>query len=243
MRYPYRSGQRYYAEEGVYIEMLAGSVESGECIASEFMDFLNGCARCTQCGRITRSLPTHMCCNRAPIRSKMQFEVQSAGWFFIPQTHVAQLEQVTTKDDRRRHSFARKQRVRDAKGTYTREQILTLRKLQEDQCFYCLASLLGPGGEINYPDEPTTCHIDHFTALCDHGTNEISNIVLACPSCNVRKGWEDGVLFALDSMASANRNDRLALRRMHAARRKHSYRLVSPPERWQWGLPDIDKIG
>lgn len=243
MRYPCIAGQQHYSRDGIYIEMLEGSVESGECIASEFMEFLNEYASCTQCGRSANPLLTHMRCNQAPIQEKMQFRVQSVGWFFIPEVHTSHLKQAMIKDGRQRHAFARKQRLRAAKGTYTKEQIMTLRKLQEDRCFYCLVSLLDSGGEINYPDEPITCHIDHFTALCNHGTNEINNIVLACPGCNVRKGREDGVLFALDCIASANRTDRLALRRMHAVRRKHVFGLILPLERQQWGLPDIEKIG
>jgi 5-methylcytosine-specific restriction endonuclease McrA len=39
-------------------------------------------------------------------------------------------------------------------------------------------------------------HIDHIVPICSGGTNDPSNIQLACPACNRAKGGQDPVDFA-----------------------------------------------
>lgn len=63
---------------------------------------------------------------------------------------------------------------KQAEGNATGEQIAFLHILQEHKCFYC-------------EEEYTDYHVDHMIPLSRGGTNDISNLAIACPSCNLRK--------------------------------------------------------
>jgi 5-methylcytosine-specific restriction endonuclease McrA len=65
-------------------------------------------------------------------------------------------------------------RLRNAPGDITKDDILALHDKQNGLCFYCI--------------EPyTDYHADHYIPLSKGGTNYPSNIVIACPTCNLRK--------------------------------------------------------
>ena len=63
------------------------------------------------------------------------------------------------------------------KGKYYPSDVERLRRLQNNQCAYCEADL-----------EDTGTQVDHKTPLSRGGSNDASNIILSCPSCNQRKG-------------------------------------------------------
>ncbi len=71
---------------------------------------------------------------------------------------------------------ATKAKRRSAKGFHTGSEILELYNKQKGVCFYCDCNL-----------EITGYHADHFIPIAKGGTNWIDNIVIACPSCNIRK--------------------------------------------------------
>lgn len=60
-------------------------------------------------------------------------------------------------------------------GSFTKEQIQDLHASQAQECFYC-------GCNIS-----ESFHIDHYMPISKGGSSDISNIVLACPTCNLRK--------------------------------------------------------
>jgi len=60
--------------------------------------------------------------------------------------------------------------------SFTALDVLNLYKLQSYKCVYCKCSILNN----NY-------HIDHIMPLSKGGTNELSNIQLLCPDCNLKK--------------------------------------------------------
>ena len=78
-------------------------------------------------------------------------------------------EKVAAKDARRRA------REIDADGTHTAADIKEQFVKQDGKCFYCQVAL-------------TSYHVDHFIPLAKGGTNWPSNLVCACPSCNLQKG-------------------------------------------------------
>lgn len=61
------------------------------------------------------------------------------------------------------------------------KQIAALANKQEHCCYYCRAPFFN--GTLHYE-----YHIEHKTPVSRGGNNDISNIVLACPECNTRKG-------------------------------------------------------
>lgn len=59
-------------------------------------------------------------------------------------------------------------------GSYTAQQIQDLLKRQKRKCYYCHKRL-------------EKYHVEHVIPLSRGGSNDISNIVIACPTCNMRK--------------------------------------------------------
>ena len=88
-------------------------------------------------------------------------------------------------------SSIRRARKRNLSGTYTANQIQDMLKRQKSKCYYCHAKFEKNNGKDVY-------HIDHVIPLSRGGSNDISNIVCACPNCNRRKHdklpheWLDG---------------------------------------------------
>lgn len=69
----------------------------------------------------------------------------------------------------------RNMRRRDKSGAPRSKAIVDLYKRSKGKCYYC-----GVDVGQNY-------HIDHVIPLTRGGTNDLSNLVIACPSCNLRK--------------------------------------------------------
>lgn len=74
----------------------------------------------------------------------------------------------------------RRARIRDG-GTFTSEQIIILASEQNQACYYCGSSFF-IDGTLEYYFE-----IEHKFPVSRGGSNEITNIALACKSCNSRK--------------------------------------------------------
>lgn len=73
----------------------------------------------------------------------------------------------------RRKENHRRARVRNAGGSYTREEWINVLTLWSNTCAYC-----GMGGRIT---------VDHRTPISRGGSNDISNILPACKTCNSQK--------------------------------------------------------
>jgi len=72
------------------------------------------------------------------------------------------------------YSAKRRALYRAAFGKYTQADIIELIVQLHGKCFWCGVKL------VQY-------HIDHIVPLAKGGSNERSNITLACPSCNSKK--------------------------------------------------------
>lgn len=83
----------------------------------------------------------------------------------------------------------RRARKRAAQGTYTTQELEQQYARQKGKCYYCTAKL-GKGR--------SAWVAEHVIPLSRGGHNSIDNIVIACPTCNLRKHdklpheWEDG---------------------------------------------------
>lgn len=79
--------------------------------------------------------------------------------------------------EHRAYEAKRRATKRNAGGSYTKQDIDNLYKLQKGKCWWDTRHSLENG-----------YHIDHRIPLAKGGTNDISNIVLTCPRCNLSKG-------------------------------------------------------
>ncbi len=75
---------------------------------------------------------------------------------------------------------ARRGRLKD--GDVTNEQLTSLLN-RSTNCYWCECAL-------------TEIHIDHYVPLSKGGKHTISNLVVSCPSCNLRKGSKSPLKFA-----------------------------------------------
>jgi len=81
---------------------------------------------------------------------------------------------------KRAHSQFRRAVKKSSGGSYSGADIIKLIELQSGVCPYCKSNLLS-SNKNNY-------HIDHIEPLSKGGSNDISNIQLLCPKCNLSKG-------------------------------------------------------
>lgn len=94
----------------------------------------------------------------------------------------------------RRNAHIRRMRKHNSGGHYKPAQIEEQLKRQKYTCYYARC------GHVKFKQEhgKYIYHIDHIIPLSRGGSNDISNIVLACPSCNESKHdkllheWGDG---------------------------------------------------
>lgn len=76
---------------------------------------------------------------------------------------------------RKAQSERRRALKKQATGTFTAEDIRLLMKMQHGKCWWCEADL-----DDKY-------HVDHRIPLSRGGSNDPSNLCLACPTCNTSK--------------------------------------------------------
>lgn len=92
-------------------------------------------------------------------------------------------------EKRRAYKNNRRARVLNASGRLTAADLRIMLKTQRGRCWYCGAIF-----------QDSHYHADHRIPLSRGGSNDPSNIVLACPTCNLSKGtklpheWSDRLL-------------------------------------------------
>ncbi len=80
-------------------------------------------------------------------------------------------------------------RKRQAKGTYTAQEVSEQFDRQKGRCYWCSKKL---------DKKKRTYHVDHVIPLTRGGSNDISNVVIACPHCNMSRNdrlpheWPEG---------------------------------------------------
>lgn len=136
---------------------------------------------CINCGQPRRSNNPGQFCSavackrtrwaewRAANRQKASAYVQ--GWKKrYPERHVA-------------YQQRRRARAAQAGGSFSGDDITELLQAQRGRCFYC-------------PQPLASYHVEHRVPLSRGGSNDRSNIVLACPPCNLSKGRKTDAEFA-----------------------------------------------
>lgn len=103
----------------------------------------------------------------------------------------ARLYRDTHREKVRARVNRRRARKLASEGTHTAQQIQEQLKRQKHKCYYCQKRLQKQKGRYVY-------HVDHIVPLSKGGSNDISNLVIACPFCNDSKGakllhdWHQG---------------------------------------------------
>lgn len=67
------------------------------------------------------------------------------------------------------------------------------RSLGHTRCAYCCQKM------VFEPDHPNSCTFDHIVPVCRGGNNDFQNSILACESCNIKKGDQDLSNFAREN--------------------------------------------
>lgn len=91
------------------------------------------------------------------------------------------------REDLAARGHVRRARKRAASGRFTAAQVRALYARQRGRCAWCAASLADG------------FHRDHRVPLALGGANDITNIDLLCPGCNVRKGAKDPIAWAVEN--------------------------------------------
>lgn len=164
-----------YVEE----EHASGYIFSAPVLMTDEMaNFISTNCRCFYCkASIPSSLARCKCGGQSSVRIIVEFlKEQYLGLFneVLQGLHhrIAATRKLTN----------RKEKLVNA-GQFTKGQIAQLLVVQEGLCFYCAGTLFRSG--------KNRFHVDHYVSLLNGGSNEISNLVLACPACNLQKGGED----------------------------------------------------
>lgn len=92
--------------------------------------------------------------------------------------HKAEYDRIYRKVNPERYAaYARNRRshIRNAEGTHTAADIKKQYKAQKGKCYYC---------NVKVDDE---YHVDHIVPLSRGGSNDPSNLVISCPTCNLSK--------------------------------------------------------
>jgi 5-methylcytosine-specific restriction endonuclease McrA len=81
----------------------------------------------------------------------------------------------------------RRARKSNVGGKHTRQEIAELKRRQQYKCACCQESI------------KKNSHVDHIMPIALGGSNDISNIQILCPDCNVRKGKKDPIDWAQEN--------------------------------------------
>jgi 5-methylcytosine-specific restriction endonuclease McrA len=84
-----------------------------------------------------------------------------------------------------RENQRRQARLKNAGGSFSKKELLSLIKVQDGKCYWC-------------DKEMERYSIDHFVPLSKGGSNMIGNIVLCHVSCNSKKRDKSPFAFALE---------------------------------------------
>jgi hypothetical protein len=103
---------------------------------------------------------------------------------------ILELKRIYTKTDTAKISCknkAHKRRAKIQEGTATTKELKCLVDITTN-CYWCNCKL---DKAIN-----NGFHIDHYLPLSKNGTHTLDNIVISCPTCNMKKGSKDPFEFA-----------------------------------------------
>ena len=116
-----------------------------------------------------RSQCRNCICQASDVYRRQHLEIYSNATFQYRIKHSYRWRQ-----NHRVYMAKRRAQIVGSLGYYTRKDIATLFDAFDGRCCWCFCPLI-------------VYHVDHIIPLSKGGSNEPSNIALACPSCNLSK--------------------------------------------------------
>jgi 5-methylcytosine-specific restriction endonuclease McrA len=143
-------------------------------LTADIVDFLVSHCRCTYCGaEIAKPIGPCAC-----------GEAEGDGFVLVAAydrvKHREDVKRLYDREESRAGHRSRRKLLAMAGGSIRPGELKELLAAQGCICYYCAASLLDEAGKPRY-------HADHYLALADQGRNDLDNMVLACPPCNLEK--------------------------------------------------------
>jgi len=203
-RHPYEIRRLLVGREHIRILLWAVSLADSFGITNELREALQSLTLCAGCKQPCRDLEGHTGCFRVAIGETVVSDIT----LLLSHEHSDHLDQLLRRNSTRCSQWRRALRV--AGGYLPEARIRSLLRVQEGRCFYCYASLIGHDGKNLF-------HRDHYEPLSKAGDHDVTNIVLACPKCNMVKHDEDGDTFRERQFAEAAIKTRDDLRRIQQA--------------------------
>jgi hypothetical protein len=181
---------------------LGATDSSAFGISEELATLIATKAECTVCNIPVQTISDHVGCDTQPRRRHIQIN-------FTHEEMIAFFD-LLGRESARRKAFKRRLQLATSIKRHTPSQLTVLLELQEQRCYFCFRLLHNPRGDF-------VGQRDHFLALIAGGTDEIQNIVYACPMCNALKGAADGQKFRTERLRAAQGGAKAGLRRIHSA--------------------------
>ena len=110
---------------------------------------------------------------------KEEHKLAMQQWRLKNKEHEKEMQKLYNKTDKGkavRKTIDSNRRIAKKSGSFIPDDILNLYRLQSGKCVYC-----------KYCIENNNYHVDHIMPLSKGGTNELKNIQLLCPQCNLSK--------------------------------------------------------
>lgn len=218
-RLPYRIDHFIYDSGFMLIEILpidapyiwGADIPYPLGVPEEIAKFIHENCTCYYCNAPISEELSKCACNNPSISDfdeQLHLKVR-----FPTNLYSAIFERIWKRERMRQKSAKRLKRLAENGGKHTAKDIKTLYELQMGICFYC-GDELSVSGKNKY-------QIDHRIPIIDGGRDDIANLVLACPFCNVGKlndYYDDSIILSSDRetkkklrLIRKNRNEYLTL--------------------------------
>lgn len=185
------------------IELGKGSDLPYVGMSAEMVDFIREHCKCAFCGA---SVVLDL--NRCACGKSRGFHLEVV---FPTSLYYSDFKPIFDRESSRLKSLVRNRRIVANGGKASVEDIRTLYSLQESLCYYCGTLIEGEPWESQF-------EVDHYESVRDGGSSDITNLVLACPTCNRRKGYDHGDSFQLHVWRSLPPKVRRRLRKIRKQR-------------------------
>ena len=210
---------------------LVASSPTAFGMSEELALFIGIRGTCVRCSASVGAVEQHVACSSHALRRPIRVE--------FGEEELLEFFELLHRESARRKAFKRRSQLSSTKERHTRSQLLALLALQEERCYFCFQPLRTPEGRL-------VGHRDHFIALANGGSDEIENIVYACPKCNSLKGAQNGGEFRGKRLRAAQGEAKVGLKRIHLAVRAASSnpsieRTFQRPLRALWPAAHVER--